>query len=180
MTAKEELTKKIQQRKKDREREINQIPLPHLRRNYQQKLGSDEKMQEFFAEATAPMFRYFNNRLMIPVLHLLYSRSMPWIFKKQFHLKSKPREFFDSIADYCMFATSYGAWPMEIDEVSEERVVAYFDVCPGGCEENPGLCRAITSMEPRLSKKSYFGATVTYTERIPDGAPRCKVVFEKK
>jgi hypothetical protein len=79
-----------------------------------------------------------------------------------------------------MFATSYGAGPFEIEEVSQDRVVAYVTECPMGFEKHHKLCLALTSMEPRLSKKPYFGAKITYTERIPAGDKRCTVVFERK
>ena len=180
MTKKEELLKKIEQRKANREKEIQQIPLPLLRKGYQQKLGSDEKMREFFSEAGDTMIKYWSNPVMSPILHHLYALIMPWVFKKQFRLGKEPRDFFDSVVDYCMFATSYGAWPMEISEVTGDRVVGYFDQCPGKCEKHYRLCLAITSMEPKISKEPYYGATVTFTERIPEGAKRCKVVFEKK
>jgi len=180
MAKKEELLRKIEQRKANRENEVQQIPLPLLRIMYRKKLGSDEKVREVFSGLADFAIKYWNNPVLRPILHHLNSLIGPWSFKKQFRLGIKPKDFFDSVVDYSMFATSYGAWPFEIDEVTDDRVVAYFDECPVKCEKHPELCLALTSMEPMLSKKPYFGATVTYTERIPEGAKRCKVVFERK
>lgn len=180
MTRKQELLEELGRRKAERDKEIDAIPIPDLRRRYQRKLGSDEKMREFFAEFDDRMLRYWNHPLGRTWLRFQFSFLLLWVFKKQFGFDRKPKGFFDSVVDYCMHATSYGAWPLEIAEVTEDRVIGYFDVCPAKCENQPKLCRVVTSMEPRLSKKGYFGATVTYTERIPEGAQRCKVVFERK
>jgi hypothetical protein len=104
----------------------------------------------------------------------------PSSFKRQFHLGGKPKNFFESVVDYYMFVSSYGAWPIEIDEITDDKVVAYLDQCTVKCDNHLKLCLAATSMEPRLSKKKWFGANVAYTERIPEGARRCKLVFKKK
>jgi hypothetical protein len=180
MTTREKLLKKLEERKANRENEIQQIPIARIRKMYQRKLGSDEKMQEIFSKSGDYFTKYWNNPLSRPVLHLLYSLIMPWVFKKQFQLGDKPRDFFDSVVDYGMFATSYGAGPFEIEEVTEDRVVAYVNECPMRFDKHHKLCLALTSMEPRLSKKPYFGAKIIYTERIPEGAKRCTVVFERK
>lgn len=180
MTTREELLEKLRQRKANRDKEIEGIPLPGLRKRYQQKLGSDETMREFFGEVDDLMLKYWNHPVGRTLLGGVFSFIQPWVFKKQFQHDKEPKGFLDSVADYCMYATSYGAWPIEIAEVTENRVVGYFDVCPAKCENQLKLCRVVTSLEPRLSKKDFFGTTVTYTERMPEGAERCKVVFDKK
>ena len=180
MITKEELLKKFEERKANRENEIRQIPIARIRNMYLRKLESDEKMQEIFLKSGDYFIKHWNNPLKRPVLHLLYSLIMPWVFKKQFQLGDKPRDFFDSVADYAMFATSYGAGPFEIEEVSEDRIVSYVNECPMKFDKHHKLCLALTSMEPRLSKKPYFGAKIIYTERIPAGDKRCTVVFERK
>lgn len=180
MTAKQDLLKRIKDFKDRREDEIRKIPMGYLRRRYLEKLGSDEKMRKVFSGFGYVMKKYFDNPVLRPIFHHLNSGLGPRNFKRQFQRGNQPKNFFDDVVDYCMFATSYGAWPLDIEEVTEEKVVAYFDTCPVQCENRLKLCLAATSMEPELSKKKYFGARVTYTERMPEGAKRCKVVFEKK
>lgn len=180
MSIKEELLKKIEERKANREEEISRIPLEWMRRRYQKKSESDEKMREYFLELGDVLLNRYNKPISRIIFKYMNATSGLSYFKKQFQLGNKPRSFLDSVIDYYMFASSYGAWPLEIDEVTESRVTAYFDECPVKCEDHLKLCLAATSMEPRLSKKDWFGAKVTFTERIPEGAKRCKVVFEKK
>ena len=180
ITMKEALLQKLEQRIANREDEIGRIPLARVRGMYERKLESDEKLREIFVKSGDYFIKYWDKPLLRPVLHRLYSLIMPWVFKKQFHLGDGPRDFFDSVADYAMFATSYGAGPFEMEEVTEDRVVAYVDECPMKFEKHHKLCLALTSMEPRLSKKPYFGAKIIYTGRIPEGDKRCTVVFERK
>ena len=180
MSNRDELLRKIAQRKANRRTEIERMKLPYLRKQYLSKIGSDEEMRRFFGDAADTMHQYCNNPIMRPLVRRLFRHTVPWVFKKQFGLGENERSFLDSVADYCMYATSYGAWPLEIAEVTGDRVVGYFDRCPGRCEKDYELCLAVTALEPELSKKDFFAATVTFTERMPAGAPRCKVVFERK
>ncbi|MDJ0762751.1 MAG: hypothetical protein QNJ97_07145 [Myxococcota bacterium] len=180
MVTKETFIKKIEERKANREYEISQIPIRWLRKRYQRKLGSDDIMREFFLEVGDFLLKYCNNPFIRPIFHLDNAVMGPYRFKWQFRLGRKPKPFIESVLDYYMFFTSYGAWPVDIDEVGEKRVVMYMDKCTVKCEAHLPLCLAATSMEPQLSKKSWYGATVTYAERIPDGAKRCKLVFEQK
>jgi len=180
MLTKPYLVKKIEERKAGREIEIGKIRNKAVRKKYQDKLESDEKMREYFLELADSLLKYCNNCLARPIFHFFYARLGPLSFKRQFHLGRKPRGFVDSVIDYYMFISSYGAWPLEIDEVTEDRVVIYFDKCTVKCDDHLKLCKAATSMEPRLSIKPYFGAKIIYTERIPEGAKKCKVVLERK
>lgn len=180
MLAKEYLLERILERKAGRAIEIGKIPISGVRKRYQDKLESDERMREYFLEMGDFLLNYCNNFLTRPVFHFLYSRLGPVIFKKQFHLGGKSRGFIDAVVDYYMFISSYGGWPLEIGEVTEDKVVVYFDRCTVKCDNNLKLCLATTSMEPRLSEKPWFGAKITYTERIPNRDNRCKVVLERK
>ncbi len=180
MTKKEELISRINDRKTHRAQEINEIPMYLLRRRYKEKLGDDEKLREFFSEHNEFFQKYNDSIVMQHIVRFIFSHMMLRVFKNQFHLGRQPKGFLDSVTDYIMYATSYCAWPLEIDEATDNQVIGYFDVCPAQCENNLPMCLAVTSLEPRLSKKSFFGATVTYTERIPEGAPRCKVVFNRR
>lgn len=180
MTPKQALLQRFERFKERREHEIRMIPITSLRKTYLKKMGDDEKMREVFLELADVLIKYFDNPVLRPVFHHINSRFGPWNLRRQFRRSDRPKSFFDDVVDYCMYATSYGAWPLEIAEVSEERVVAYFTQCPVKCEQRFKLCLAVTSMEPELSRKPYFGAQITYTERMPEGAERCKVVFERK
>jgi hypothetical protein len=180
VTPREKLTQKFEQRISDRENEINRIPIARIRRMYQRKLDSDEKLRGVLSKSGDYFLKNWDKPVLRPVLHLLYSSMGPWIFKKQFRLGNGPRDFFDSVVDYGMFASAYGAGSFELEEVTEDRVVAYVEACPMSFEKHHKLCLALTSMEPRLSKKPYFGAKITYIERIPAGDRRCAVVFERK
>lgn len=180
MTLQEELMKKFEQRKANREKEISQIPIAYIRNMYQRKLTSDEKLRKIMAKSGDYFINNWNTPILLPILHFLYSLTWPWVFKKQFQLGMGPRDFFDSVLDYCMFATSYGAGQFEIEEVTNDRVVGYVTECPMKLDNHLKLCYALTSMEPRLSKKPYFGAKIIYKERIPEGAKRCAVIFERK
>ncbi|MFC1883291.1 hypothetical protein ACFL2O_00835 [Thermodesulfobacteriota bacterium] len=180
MLTKEGLIKKIDARKANRENEINQIPIEWMRKKYQKKLENDERMNEYFLELGDVLLNRYNKPIPRIIFYLMNAFFGLSLFKKQFHLGGAPRDFIDSILDYVMFVSSYGAWPIEIEEVTENRVVAYLDQCTVKCDNHLKLCRAATSMEPRLSKKPWFGAKVAYTERIPEGAQRCKLVFERK
>ena len=180
MLTKEQLMNKIAERKANREKEISKIPMRGLRMRYQSLLTSDEHMRKFFLEIGDMLLKYCNNALMIPIFSLLNSTIGLYSFKRQFNLGKDRRGFLDSAVDYYMFASSYGAWDIEVDIESDDVVVAYFNSCPVKCDGQPKLCRAATSMEPQLSTKEWFGAVIDYTERIPDGAERCKVVFRQK
>ena len=70
----------------------------------------------------------------------------PVFFRKQFHIKDKSKDFVGSVIDYYMYISSYGAWPLEIGEVTEDRVVVYFDRCTVKLEDQPDLCLAATAM----------------------------------
>jgi hypothetical protein len=137
-------------------------------------------MREYFLEIGDLALKYLNGFLTRPIFSHLYSRFGPFYFKRQFGLGDGPRSFIDSVVDYYLFVSSYGAWPLEIAEVTENRVVVYLDKCTVKCHNNLKLCLALTSMEPSLSKKPWFGARVAYTERIPAGNERCKLVMEQK
>jgi hypothetical protein len=180
MLTKEYLLEKILERKAGRAIEIDKIPISGVRQRYQNKLESDEKMREYFLEMGDFLFKYCNSFLTRPVFHFLYSRIGPVRFKRQFHLGGEPRGFIDAVLDYYMYISSYGAWPLEIAEVTEDKVVVYFDRCTVKCDNHLKLCMATTSMEPRLSEMPWFGAKITYTERIPNGDNRCKVILERK
>lgn len=180
MLTREQLLEKIGDRKANRALEISKIPVSRIRDRYQSKLESDEKMREYFLEMGDFLLKYCNNFLIRPVFSFLYSRSGPMQFKKQFYLSGEHKDFFEAAVDYYMFISSYGAWPLEIDEVSEDRIVISFDRCTVKCDDHLKLCLAVTSMEPRLSKKPWYGAKITYTERIPKGDKCCKVVLERK
>jgi hypothetical protein len=180
MTLREELMERFQERKANREEEISKIPLSFIRSRYQRRVSSDEKLREIMSKSGDYFIKKWNKPFLIPILHVLYSLTWTWVFKKQFHLGEKPRDFFDSVLDYCMFATSYGAGDFEVEEVTRDRVVGYVTRCPMKLDNHLKLCYALTSMEPRLSKKPYYGAKITYRERIPEGARRCTAVFEKK
>jgi hypothetical protein len=180
MFTKEYFLERIGERKARRAIEIGNITISSLRKRYQDKLESDEKMHEYFLEMGDSLLKYWNNFFIRPVFHFVYSSLGPFLFKKQFHLGGKPKAFIEAVMDYYMFISSYGAWPLEIDEVTEDRVVVYFDKCTVKCEDHLKLCLATTSMEPKLSEKPWFGAKITYVERIPNGDKRCKVVLERK
>jgi hypothetical protein len=180
MTPKEDLIGRIEKRIVNRQSEIGDIPIPWMRKWYQRKMESNEKLQEYFLELGDLLLKYFNGSLTRSIFYRLNAWVGPLVFKRQFRLGKKSKDFFDSVTDYYMFLSSYGAWPVDIAEVSTDRVVMYLDKCTVKLENHPELCLAATSMEPELSKKPYFGATITYTERIPEGAKRCKVVFVRK
>jgi len=180
MTPREEFSAKLQHRMANREEEIARIPLVRIRRMYQGKSSSDEKLRSIMSKSGDYFKKHWNTPFLLPLLHFVYSHTWPWVFKKQFQLGKTPRGFFDSVLDYCMFATSYGAGEFVIEEVTRDRVVAYVTECPMGLDNHLKLCHALTSMEPRLSRKPYYGATITYRERIPEGAKRCTAVFERK
>jgi hypothetical protein len=177
---KEELLREIAIRKAQREFEIAKIPISWIRKSYQNKLESDEKMREFFLEIGDTLLEKYNRFPHRVFLHAMYALTGPSLFRKQFNIHGKPRDFFQSVVDYYMFGSSYGAWPIEIGEATDERVILYFDQCTVKLDDAPKLCRAVTSMEPSLSRRSWFGAKVMYTERRPEGAKRCKVVIEPK
>ena len=129
MLTKEHLLERIQERKAKRAIEIARIPISRLRKRYQDKLESDEKMREYFLEMGDFLLKYCNSFLIRPVFRFFYSRLGPLLFKRQFHLRGEPKDFIDSVMNYYMFISSYGAWPLEIDEVIEDRVVVFFDRC---------------------------------------------------
>jgi hypothetical protein len=180
MTPREEFLSKLHHRIANREKEIARIPLARIRRMYQHKSSSDEKLRTVMSRSGDYFKRRWNTPFWLPLLRFAYSRTWPWVFKKQFQLGKTPRGFFDSVLDYCMFATSYGAGEFVIEEVTPDRVVACVTECPMGLDNDSQLCYTLTSMEPRLSRKPYYGAKITYSERIPEGAKRCTAVFERK
>lgn len=176
----EALLREIAARKARREIEIANIPISWMRESYQSKLESDEKMREFFLEIGDKLLKKYNRFPHRVILHAMYALTGPSLFRKQFNIQGKPRDFFESVVDYYMFVSSYGAWPIEIGEATDERVILYFDQCTVKLDDSLKLCRAVTAMEPNLSKRSWFGAKVMYTERRPEGSKRCKVVMEPK
>lgn len=100
MVTKEDLLRKIAERKANREDEINRIPIGWIWKKYQKKMDSDEKMKEYFLELGDVLLSRYNkpvSRWLFRHMNALFGLST---FKKQFHLGGKPKDFVESVLDY--------------------------------------------------------------------------------
>lgn len=69
--------------------------------------------------------------------------------------------------------------PYEIEEATEERVIILRPECTVGFDkpEHSKICRASMNMDVEIIK--YLGGKLNVTERITEGAPKCRHIIEK-